>query len=63
MRIDHEYSTDKTSMVHVAGLVCIRFVGRSTDLCLLPGGCVGGKSDICHGMIFLSYIFQTVIES
>jgi hypothetical protein len=24
MRIDHEYSTDKTSMVDVAGLVCSR---------------------------------------
>jgi len=52
MRIDYEYSTDKTSMVHVAGLVCIHFVGCSTDLCLLPGGCVGGKSNICLGMIF-----------
>lgn len=52
----------KTSMVHVAGLVCIPFVGCSTDLCLLPGGCVGGKSTMCHGMI-LSYDFQTIIES
>jgi len=52
MIIDHEYSTDKTSVVRVAGLVCIRFVGCSTDLYLLPGGGVGGKSNICHGMIF-----------
>jgi hypothetical protein len=60
MRIDHEYSTDKTSMVDVAGLVCSHIVGHSTDVYLLPGGCVGGKSNICHGMIFLSYDFQTI---
>ena len=61
MRIDHEYSTDKTSMVHVAGLVCIRFVGCSTDLCLLPGGCKGGKSNICHGMVFYLMISKQLL--
>jgi len=61
MRIDHEYSTDKTSMVHVAGLVCIRFVGCCADLCLLSGGCVGGKSIICHRMVFYLMISEQLL--
>ena len=61
MRIDHEYSTNKTNMVHVAGLVCIRFVGCSTDLCLLPGGCMGRNSNICHWMIFYLMISKQLL--
>lgn len=52
----------KTSIVHVAGLVCIPFVGCSTDLSLLAGGHVGGRSNMCHGMV-LSYNFEIITES
>ena len=61
MRIDHAYITDKTSMVHVAGLVCIHFVGCSTDLCLWPGGSKEGKSNICHEMVFYLIISKQLV--